>query len=87
MTLVTFLNVRAVGALVQLLRTQAARSKLVRFKIASPYHFLSLLRCDFLRQELNVELSILMIPSQAVKVLPEADPLTQGSLPYHGLDG
>ena len=60
--------------------------QLIRFKIVSPNHFLPLLRCDFLRQELDVELSILMIPSQAVKMLPKADPLAQGSLPYHGLD-
>lgn len=85
MSEITFLNVRTTGALVQLLRTHTARSKLVRLVIVSPYHFQSLLSCDFLRQELNVELSILMIPSQAVKMLPEADPLAQRPLPYHGL--
>jgi hypothetical protein len=26
-----------------------------------------------------------MIPSQAINMLPEADPLAQRSLPYHGL--
>lgn len=85
MSEVAFLNVRTTGALLQLLRTHTTRSQLVRLVIVSPYHFQSLLSCDFLRQELNVELSILMIPSQAINMLPEADSLAQRSLPYYGL--
>ena len=85
MSELTFFYVRAVIALLQLLRAHTARSQLVRLKIISPYHFLPFLSCDLLRQELDVELSILMIPSQAIKMLPETDPLAQGSLPNYGL--